>query len=138
MARIIPDMEKMPKSLNPFLEPLVDEFQAFWNPGIRLHTSKSMIPRNYRAAILCAAADLPAVRKLSGLKGHTQEAAQSVSSIFQVQSREVLTVLDLIERIGHQKVTAPNADMRRKLEKLVMQCSMTNFQQSMAHTMLYY
>ena len=82
VAGIVPDMEKMPKSLNPFLEPLVDEFQAFWNPGIRLHTSKSVLPLKYRAAILCAAADLPAVRKLCGLKGHT--ASRGCSKCFKL------------------------------------------------------
>ena len=67
---IVPDMDTMSKSLNPFLEPLVDVFQVLWKE-IRLHTSKSKIPLLYRAAVLCAAANLPAIRKLCGVKGHS-------------------------------------------------------------------
>ena len=67
---IIPEMSKEPKSLNPFLEPIVDEFKAFLK-GVKLTTSQSKIPLTYHGAILLASADLPAVRKLCGFKGHS-------------------------------------------------------------------
>ena len=70
LVGIIPDMETMPKSINPFLRPLVDEMKVLWR-GIRLHSSISSIPLLYRAAILLAASDIPAARKLCGLKGHS-------------------------------------------------------------------
>ena len=54
LVGVIPDMETIPKSINPFLEPLADELQVLWK-GIRLHSSLSSIPLLYRGAILLAA-----------------------------------------------------------------------------------
>ena len=70
VAGSIPEMTKEPKSLNTFLAPIVDEFKAFWT-GVKLATSQSGITMTYRGAILLASADLPAVRKLCGFKGHS-------------------------------------------------------------------
>ena len=70
VAGIVPEMSKEPKSLNTFLAPIVDELQAFWK-GVKLTTSQSTIPLTYRGALLLASADLPAVRKLCGFKGHS-------------------------------------------------------------------
>ena len=76
LVGVIPDMETMPKSINSFLKPLVDEMQVLWK-GIRLHSSWSSIPLLYRGAILLAASDIPAARKLCGFKGHSAERACS-------------------------------------------------------------
>ena len=76
LVGIIPDMEVMPKSINPFVKPLVDEMKVLWK-GIRLHFSISTIPLLFRGAILLAASDIPAARKLCGLKGHSAERACS-------------------------------------------------------------
>jgi len=76
LVGVIPDMETMPKSINPFLEPLVGELQVLWK-GIRLHSSCSSIPLLYRGAILLAVSDIPAARKLCGFKGHSAERACS-------------------------------------------------------------
>ena len=76
LVGVIPDMETMPKSINPFLRPLVDEMQVLWS-GIRLHSSLSHIPLVFRGAILLAASDIPAARKLCGFKGHSAERACS-------------------------------------------------------------
>ena len=70
MADIIPEMSKEPKSLNTFLAPIVDELKALWE-GVKLTTSQSRIPLTYRGALLLASADLPAIRKLCGFKGHS-------------------------------------------------------------------
>ena len=70
VAGIIPEMSKEPKSLNTFLAPIVDELQALWK-GVKLMTSQSRIPLTYRGALLLASADLPAIRKLCGFKGHS-------------------------------------------------------------------
>ena len=70
VAGVVPEMNKEPKSLNKFLAPIVDELKAFWK-GVKLTTSQSEIPLTYRAALLLASADLPAVRKLCGFKGHS-------------------------------------------------------------------
>ena len=67
---IVPEMSKEPKSLNTFLQPIVDELQAFWK-GVRQTTSQSTIPLTHRGAFLLASADLPAARKLCGFKGHS-------------------------------------------------------------------
>ena len=68
VASIIPEMSKEPRSLNSFLQPIVDELKVLWK-GVRLKTSQSRVELTYRAAILFASADLPAVRKLCGFKG---------------------------------------------------------------------
>ena len=43
LVGIIPDMETMPKSINPFVKPLVDEMKVLWR-GVRLYSSISTIP----------------------------------------------------------------------------------------------
>ena len=43
LVGIIPDMEIMPKSINPFVKPLVDEMKVLWR-GVRLYSSISTIP----------------------------------------------------------------------------------------------
>ena len=70
VAGIVLEMSKEPKSLNTFLAPIDDELKAFWI-GVKLKTSQSKIPITYRGALLLASADLPAVRKLCGFKGHS-------------------------------------------------------------------
>ena len=72
LVGVIPDMETMPKSINLFLKPLVDKMKVRWK-GIRLHSSFSSIPLIYRGAILLAASDIPAARRLCGFKGHSAE-----------------------------------------------------------------
>ena len=70
VAGIIPEMAKEPKSLNTFLEPIVDELKALWK-GVKLSTSQSSTALKYRGALILVSADLPAVRKLCGFKGHS-------------------------------------------------------------------
>ena len=70
VAGIIPEMAKEPKSLNTFLEPIVDELEALWK-GVKLSTSHSSIPLKCRGALILTSADLPAVRKLCRFKGHS-------------------------------------------------------------------
>lgn len=70
MAGIIPEKNKEPKSLNTFLAPIVDELKALWK-GVKLMTSQCPGPLTYWGALLLASADLLAVRKLCGFKGHS-------------------------------------------------------------------
>jgi len=70
VAGIIPELSKEPKSLNPFLGPIVDELNALWQ-GVRLESSISSTPEVYRGALIFASADIPALRKLCGFKGHS-------------------------------------------------------------------
>ena len=63
-------MQTEPSSLNKFLSPLVNELQDLWQ-GIHIYTSES--PKYkvcVRGALICAACDIPAARKLCGFKGH--------------------------------------------------------------------
>ena len=76
LVGVIPDMETMPKSINPFLKLLVDEMQVLWK-GIRHHSCLSHIPLVFRGVILLAASDISAARKLCGFKGHSVERACS-------------------------------------------------------------
>ena len=94
MTGIIPEMSKEPKSLDTFLAPIVDELQALWK-GVKLTTSQSRIPLTYQGALLLASADLPAVRKLCGFKGHSG-AVQNASNISQEPSMKKQTTLVLI------------------------------------------
>ena len=48
------------------------EIQVLWK-GIRLHSSLNSIPLLHRGAILLAASDIPAARKLCGFKVHSAE-----------------------------------------------------------------
>ena len=70
LAGLIPSLDKEPP-LNTFLSPLVSQLQELWK-GVRLYTSES--PKYkvvVKGALLCAACDIPAARKLCGFKGHT-------------------------------------------------------------------
>ena len=67
---IIPAMDGEPKNLNEFLKPVVRELQCLWK-GMGLKSALSSIPLMFRAALLCIAADVPAARKLCGLKSHS-------------------------------------------------------------------
>jgi len=76
IAGIIPEMKKEPKTLNCFLNPIVDELKVLWK-GVKLQTSASNTPLVYRAALLMASSDIPASRKLCGFKGHAAHRACS-------------------------------------------------------------
>jgi hypothetical protein len=67
---IVPSMNHEPKSLNEFLIPAVNELNALWS-GMYLHNSISSVPLKFRAAVLCTSSDIPAARKLCGLKSHS-------------------------------------------------------------------
>lgn len=69
---IIPAMGHEPKTLNTFLKPAVGELKALWK-GVRLSSSISKIPLQFRAALMCTSSDIPASRKLCGFKGHSAE-----------------------------------------------------------------
>lgn len=70
LAGLIPSLKTEPSSLNSFLTPLVKELQELWK-GVRLYTSESpKFKVVIRGALLCAACDIPAARKLCGFKGH--------------------------------------------------------------------
>jgi len=66
---IIPSMGHEPK-LNEFLKPAIIELKALWS-GVYLKNSLSRIPLKFRAAVLCTSSDIPASRKLCGIKGHS-------------------------------------------------------------------
>ena len=72
VVRIIPTMGHEPKTLNTFLKPAVSELRALWQ-GVRLSTSLSTIPLQFRVTVLCTSSDIPATRKLCGFKGHSAE-----------------------------------------------------------------
>ena len=59
-----------PKNLNEFFRTAVDELNALWK-GVRLKSNLSSTNSlKFRAALLCAAADIPVARKLCGFKSH--------------------------------------------------------------------
>ena len=69
--RVIPSFLHEPSTLNPFLQPLVEELKEFWAPGVRLCTAESPKYRVLvRLALMCVACDIPAARKCCGFKGH--------------------------------------------------------------------
>ena len=70
LVGLIPPLSKEPSSLNTFLEPLVRELNELWD-GVNLSTYDSAEPVLCRLALLCAAADIPAARKLCGFMGHS-------------------------------------------------------------------
>lgn len=121
---IIPELNKEPKSLNPFLRPVIDEMQAMWR-GVRLQSSTSLIPQLYRAAILFVSADIPALRKLCGFK-EPIELVLSVSNFFQGHPEIQLTSQVLTKKIGLLDVILVIRGMQKKFELLQQRQSMTN------------
>lgn len=70
LAGLIPPLESEPNTLNTFLSPLISELQDLWK-GIRMYTSESpSVKVLVRGALICAACDIPAARKVCGFKGH--------------------------------------------------------------------
>lgn len=66
---IIPGLDKEPKSMNEFLQPLVTEMNALWK-GVYMKSSLCRLPLRFRAALACISCDIPAARKLCGFKNH--------------------------------------------------------------------
>ena len=60
---------KEPSSLNTYISPLVDELLDLWENGLTINTGVEVA--NVRAALICAACDIPAARKLCGFLGHS-------------------------------------------------------------------
>ena len=67
---IIPNLPKEPDTLETFLRPLVEELKTLWMPGVKMNTYKYPEGETIRCALLCAAADIPAARKLCGFLSH--------------------------------------------------------------------
>jgi hypothetical protein len=68
---IIPDMPHQP-STNTFVQPLVDELLESWRDGwLMCSHSSPNVQLNFRVALICVGADIPAARKLCGFLGHT-------------------------------------------------------------------
>ncbi|XP_023933297.1 uncharacterized protein LOC106175327 [Lingula anatina] len=67
---ILPALKKEPSNISSFLEPLVSELKCLWN-GLPVKTPKHPTGTTVRAALLCAAADIPAARKLCGFLSHS-------------------------------------------------------------------
>ena len=127
LAGLIPSLDTEPR-LNTFLSPLISELQKLWK-GVRLYTSES--PRYkvlIRGALICAACDIPAARKLCGFRGHN--ANHGCSKCFKVFSgpvtnrdysgfdRENWPLRDITEhrRISKEIKNAKTAQARGKLE----------------------
>lgn len=60
---------KEPSSLNTYMSPLVDELLDLWENGLSIEIGAQAA--NVRAALICAACDIPAARKLCGFLGHS-------------------------------------------------------------------
>ena len=90
-------MKKEPKSLNTFLEPIVDELKALWK-GVKLTTSQSGIPLTYRGALLLASADLPA--DLSGTS-NSQLNFEIILCLFFSQERNDLYESSIMKSATH-------------------------------------
>jgi len=67
---IVPSFDREPKNLNEFLEPAVCELKALWK-GVKLKSNLSRFPLTFRAAVMATSSDIPASRKLCGLKSHS-------------------------------------------------------------------
>lgn len=82
LAGLIPSLESEPNTLNTFLSPLISELQDLWK-GIRMYTSESpSFKVLVRGALICAACDIPAARKVCGFKGHNANHGCSRCFIF--------------------------------------------------------
>lgn len=66
---IIPALSKEPSTLQYFLQPVVKELKCLWK-GVTVATHNNPDGTVIRAALLCSAADIPALRKICGFLGH--------------------------------------------------------------------
>ena len=69
LVGVIPGPKEPRLDINAFLKPLVDDLLLLWT-GVIMHTIDSF-PVLVRAALLCAACDIPAARKTCGFVGHS-------------------------------------------------------------------
>ena len=67
---VIPSFFKEPKQKHTFLGPLVAELNMPWNKGVKMRTCLHPAGCTVFAALVCAAADIPAARKLCGFLSH--------------------------------------------------------------------
>ena len=67
---IVPSLDREPKDLNQFLEPVVDELKALCK-GVRLRSCLSRFALTFRAAVISISSDVPATRKICGFKSHS-------------------------------------------------------------------
>jgi len=69
---IIPGPKEPKKNVNSFLVPLMEDLHKFWN-GVSMKASIGGVVSSIvvRLAIICAACDIPALRKLCGFAGHS-------------------------------------------------------------------
>lgn len=70
LVGVIPSFGKEPSCINSFLEPLVEELLILYR-GLRVKTFQNNFGEKVRAALLAAASDIPAARKLSGFLSHS-------------------------------------------------------------------
>ena len=67
LVGIIPGPHE-PKSMNSYLQPLVDDLIVLWKGVVMPSASGTSVI--VRAALICTACDIPASRKVSGYVGH--------------------------------------------------------------------
>jgi len=75
---IIPGPEEPKKTINSFLEPLVDELLKCWSPGIKL-VEIDGLDALYRFALICISSDLPAIRKCGGFLSHNARKGEKLT-----------------------------------------------------------
>ena len=69
---IIPGPKEPKKNINPFLVPLMEDLHTFWNGvSMKASTAGQISSVVVRLAIIRAACDIPALRKLCGFAGHS-------------------------------------------------------------------
>ena len=75
LAGVIPGPKEPPlTALNHYLTPLIDDFESFWNPGIRFsQTHKHPDGRLVQCALVLVICDLPSARKTAGFAACSHE-----------------------------------------------------------------
>lgn len=68
---VIPGPHEPKLTINTYLQPLVAELNLLWQEGIQVRPHGSRTARCFRAALLCIACDIPALRKVCGFLGCT-------------------------------------------------------------------
>ena len=71
LVGLLPGPSEPPLHLNTYLQPLVEELQQLWNPGVCMFACDSGSTVIVRGALLCVACDIPAIRKVCGFLGHS-------------------------------------------------------------------
>ncbi|XP_028416158.1 uncharacterized protein LOC114539750 [Dendronephthya gigantea] len=116
LVGLIPGPKEPSLNINTYLKPMVTELNLLWTDGININSEICI-----RAALLCIACDLPAVRKVCGFTGHGARNGCSKCK------KAFLGVVGKMDFSGFEpSPPRKNAEHRQQAQEVLNQTSMTD------------